>query len=40
MIPVNDPYGDQQLTLIEKDNQGVLKQRRVLTVRFVPLIKK
>ncbi len=39
IIPVNDPYGNQQLTLLEKDNQGVLKQSKVLPVSFVPLVK-
>jgi len=39
IIPVNDQYGSQQLTLLEKDNQGVLKQSKVLPVSFVPLVK-
>jgi len=39
IIPVNDQYGNQQLTLIEKDNQGILKHSNVLPVSFVPLIK-
>lgn len=39
IIPVNDQFGNQQLTLLEKDNQGVLKQSKVLPVSFVPLVK-
>ena len=39
IIPVNDQYGNQQLTLLEKNSEGVLKQRKVLPVSFVPLIK-
>ncbi|MBL4763875.1 MAG: protein-L-isoaspartate(D-aspartate) O-methyltransferase [Colwellia sp.] len=39
IIPVNDQYSNQQLTLLEKDSQGVLKQSKVLPVRFVPLVK-
>jgi protein-L-isoaspartate(D-aspartate) O-methyltransferase len=39
IIPVNDQHGNQQLTLLEKGNQGVLKQSKVLPVSFVPLVK-
>ena len=39
IIPVYDQYGSQQLTLLEKANQGVLKQSKVLPVSFVPLVK-
>lgn len=39
IIPVNDQYGNQQLTLLEKDRQGMLTKSKVLPVRFVPLVK-
>jgi len=39
IIPVNDQYGNQQLTLLVKDSQGVLTKSKVLPVSFVPLIK-
>ncbi|MBL4822996.1 MAG: protein-L-isoaspartate(D-aspartate) O-methyltransferase [Colwellia sp.] len=39
IIPVNDQYSNQQLTLLEKNSQGVLKQSKILPVRFVPLVK-
>ncbi|OUR81095.1 protein-L-isoaspartate O-methyltransferase [Colwellia psychrerythraea] len=39
IIPVYDQYGSQQLTLLEKGNQGVLKKSKVLPVSFVPLVK-
>jgi len=39
IIPVNDQYGNQQLTLLVKDSQGVLTKSKVLPVSFVPLVK-
>jgi len=33
-ILVNDQYENQQRTLLERDNQGVLKQSKVLPVSF------
>jgi protein-L-isoaspartate(D-aspartate) O-methyltransferase len=36
IIPVGSPFGAQWLTLISKDDEGVLTTRRLLPVRFVP----
>jgi protein-L-isoaspartate(D-aspartate) O-methyltransferase len=37
VIPVGPPFGNQQLFLIEKKEDGSVTQRSVLAVRFVPL---
>ena len=37
VIPVGDPMGYQELTVVEKDADGAVSTRRVLPVRFVPL---
>ena len=37
VIPVGDPFGYQELTVVEKAADGSVKTRRVLPVRFVPL---
>lgn len=37
MIPVGSQFMTQQLVLIEKDTQGVVRTRQILPVRFVPL---
>jgi protein-L-isoaspartate(D-aspartate) O-methyltransferase len=37
VIPVGDPLGYQELTLVEKSVGGSVKTSRVLPVRFVPL---
>ncbi len=37
VIPLGPPYGYQELCLLEKDSDGVVTQRRVLGVAFVPL---
>ncbi len=37
VIPVGSRFLTQQLLLVMKDNQGVVKARQVLPVRFVPL---
>jgi protein-L-isoaspartate(D-aspartate) O-methyltransferase len=37
-IPVGEPYGLQELRLIEKDPQGEVSSRGILAVAFVPLI--
>ncbi len=37
VIPIGERGGAQVLTLVEKDRQGKVSQRRVLDVRFVPL---
>ncbi|MBL4827377.1 MAG: protein-L-isoaspartate(D-aspartate) O-methyltransferase [Spongiibacteraceae bacterium] len=38
VIPVGDQSGSQYLTVLEKNVQGIVHERRVLPVRFVPLI--
>jgi protein-L-isoaspartate(D-aspartate) O-methyltransferase len=40
VIPLGERGGAQVLTLVEKDAQGKVSQRRVLDVRFVPLTRK
>ena len=37
VIPVGDPFGYQELVVVEKAADGTVKERRVLAVRFVPL---
>ena len=37
VIPVGSPFSVQQLTLVEKDETGVVRTRQVLPVAFVPL---
>ena len=37
VIPVGDPMGHQELTVVEKAADGTVSTRRVLPVRFVPL---
>ena len=37
VIPVGPPFGNQQLFLLEKKEDGSVTQRSVLAVRFVPL---
>jgi protein-L-isoaspartate(D-aspartate) O-methyltransferase len=39
VMPVGDPLLDQELVLVEKDAGGQLASRRVLPVRFVPLLR-
>lgn len=39
IIPVGDSGGTQYLTLIEKSSDGQIKYRKILPVRFVPLVK-
>jgi len=38
VIPVGEPYGHQELFLVEKDLQGKIDIRSVLGVAFVPLV--
>ena len=38
MIPVGNAYGVQNLILVTKDEQGDVRTRAVLPVRFVPLV--
>jgi protein-L-isoaspartate(D-aspartate) O-methyltransferase len=37
VIPIGGPFSVQQLTLVEKDESGVVRTRHVLPVAFVPL---
>jgi protein-L-isoaspartate(D-aspartate) O-methyltransferase len=37
VIPIGEPFGDQELRLVEKDSDGNIRSRRVLPVAFVPL---
>jgi protein-L-isoaspartate(D-aspartate) O-methyltransferase len=39
VMPVGDPYLDQELVMVEKDAQGRVASRRLLPVRFVPLLR-
>jgi len=38
VIPVGEPYGYQNLMLLEKDGQGEIRKRTILGVAFVPLV--
>jgi len=38
-IPVGDPFLTQNLILIEKDQEGNLKTKNILPVRFVPFVR-
>jgi protein-L-isoaspartate(D-aspartate) O-methyltransferase len=38
VIPVGEPYGYQNLMLLEKDEQGEVSSRTILGVAFVPLV--
>ncbi len=37
VIPVGDPYGTQQLTVVDKDEDGSLTTEQISPVRFVPM---
>jgi protein-L-isoaspartate(D-aspartate) O-methyltransferase len=39
VMPVGDPLLDQELILVEKDAAGRIASRRLLPVRFVPLLR-
>ncbi|MBA3319690.1 MAG: protein-L-isoaspartate(D-aspartate) O-methyltransferase [Gemmatimonadales bacterium] len=39
VMPVGDPFLDQQLVLVEKDGGGKVASTRLLPVRFVPLLR-
>jgi protein-L-isoaspartate(D-aspartate) O-methyltransferase len=39
VMPVGDPFVDQQLVLVERDSTGRVASRRLLPVRFVPLLR-
>ena len=39
VMPVGDPNVDQQLVLLEKDASGQVASKRLLPVRFVPLLR-
>ena len=38
IIPVGEPYGHQELILVEKDSQGEIHTRDILGVAFVPMV--
>ena len=38
-MPVGDPLLDQELVLVEKDAHGEIATRRLVPVRFVPLLR-
>jgi len=38
VIPVGEPYGHQELILVEKDSQGEIHTRDILGVAFVPMV--
>lgn len=38
VIPIADHYSSQYLTVLEKDLQGQIQKRKILAVRFVPLV--
>ncbi len=40
IIPVGPVFGVQSLMLVEKDNQGKVRTRTLMAVRFVPLTRK
>jgi len=37
ILPLGSPYGFQTLVLITKDDKGVVRSKRLLPVRFVPM---
>jgi|Deesub1362A_J573_1020465.scaffolds.fasta_scaffold00026_133 protein-L-isoaspartate(D-aspartate) O-methyltransferase len=37
VLPVGDPFATQQLILVEKGDDGEIRSRQILPVRFVPL---
>ena len=37
VIPVGEPYGEQELRVLHKDTEGKVTSRNVLSVAFVPL---
>ena len=39
VMPVGDPFLDQELVLVEKDGEGRVASKRLLPVRFVPLLR-
>jgi protein-L-isoaspartate(D-aspartate) O-methyltransferase len=39
VMPVGDPLLDQELVLVEKDGEGRVASKRLLPVRFVPLLR-
>ena len=38
VIPVGQPYGAQNLLLVEKDDEGEIHSQHVLAVAFVPMV--
>jgi protein-L-isoaspartate(D-aspartate) O-methyltransferase len=39
VMPVGDPESHQELVLLDKDSRGRIASRRLLPVRFVPLLR-
>jgi protein-L-isoaspartate(D-aspartate) O-methyltransferase len=39
VMPVGDPLADQELVLVEKADDGRVTSKRILPVRFVPLLR-
>jgi len=37
-IPVGEPYGPQELMLVEKDESGRISEHAILSVAFVPMV--
>ena len=40
VIPVGSPFSTQSLMLVEKDEDGTIRSRSLMAVRFVPLTRK
>jgi protein-L-isoaspartate(D-aspartate) O-methyltransferase len=40
VIPVGGTFATQSLMLVEKDKEGVIRSRSLMSVRFVPLVRK
>jgi len=38
ILPLGSPFGVQTLVLVTKDDKGVVRSRRLLPVRFVPML--
>jgi len=38
VIPVGEPYGYQNLMLVEKDERGEIRTHTILGVAFVPMV--
>jgi len=38
VIPIGPRYGIQRLMLVEKDAPGLVRQRSIMLVQFVPML--